>query len=330
MFPRIALVTALVCHAVPAFAQPAAPPGATEDVASVISSFEGQEKALEATIAPQLAAAKTQLQGQLQAIAAKLTQSRKSDVADRVKAELAALERNGVPPAPERASTPDVRTAISAYLRVAQAAEQSIALKRNSIRSKYMHALVAAERAARAANDLPAANRARRAQQSLSIRQAVADSTRLATTEVAGRDRDPWRDVPKGGMPLIGFKGATGGWFQFTVLGSLQPIFLAPEGPTDGRKRGHAGDGPSIVAKEGYAVGGILVKSGEVIDGLQILFMRMKPDGLSLDPQDFYISDWLGAGGGKGREITAKGKLVVGVTGTTTSVVESLGLVFLK
>ena len=63
----------------------------------------------------------------------------------------------------------------------------------------------------------------------------------------------------------------------------------------------------------------------------KIIFMRINPDGLSLNPQDFYVTDWLGGeGGGKGREISARGRLVVGVTGRTGDVVEGLGLVYLK
>jgi hypothetical protein len=187
-----------------------------------------------------------------------------------------------------------------------------------------MQALVAAERAARGRNDTEAAAAARRAQQSLAIRQAIADPTRVGATPVAGQDRDPWRDVPKQGMPVIGFRGDTGGWYQFTVLGSLQPIFSSPTGRVFGQKRGHAGEGTEIIARDGYAVGGIMVRTGAVVDGLQIIFMKLKPDGLSLDPQDSYISDWIGKSGGGARELSGKGKLVIGVTGTTTGVVESL------
>ena len=174
-------------------------------------------------------------------------------------------------------------------------------------------------------------NAARLAEQSLAIRDAINDPVRLASTRIAGRDRNPVRDVPGKGMPLIGFRGNTGGWFQFTVLGSLRPLFLSPSGAIQGgSKHGHAEEGREIIAREGYAVGAILVRSGEVIDGLQVVFMRMKPDGLSLDPQDFYVSDWLGKEGGGAQELSGKGKLIIGITATSNDAVESLGLVYLK
>jgi hypothetical protein len=37
-----------------------------------------------------------------------------------------------------------------------------------------------------------------------------------------------------------------------------------------------------------------MVRSGEVVDSVQIVFMRINPGGLSLNPQDSYLSDWLG------------------------------------
>ena len=189
-----------------------------------------------------------------------------------------------------------------------------------------MQALVTAERAARTRNESEAVKAARLAQQSLTIREAIDDPTRTGMTRIAGRDRDPVRDVPKKGMPLIGFRGNTGGWFQFTVLGSLQPLFLSPSGPVPGIKRGHADTRPEIVARDGYAVGAIMVRSGEVVDGLQIIFMRIKTDGLSLDPQDSYVSDWLGKAGGGAQELSGKGKLVIGITATSVTSSNRWGL----
>lgn len=319
----------LLVSAVPVPAQKPAADAASESVEDVIRSYEAQEAAVEAEIAPQLASAKQKLISELRPIIDKLNATKKADDAQAIQKVLERFETHGIAPT-ERSSLPPVRTPGAAYARAVQAADASIALRRNSIRSKYMQALVAAERAARNRNDADAVKTARFAEQSLAIRQAIADPIRIASTPVAGRDRDPIRDVPKKGMPLIGFRGDTGSWFQFTVLGSLQPIFHSPTGHTHGTKRGNAGDGREIIAREGYAVGGIMVRSGEVVDGLQIIFMRLKADGLSLDPQDSYTSEWLGTSGGGARELSGKGRLVVGITGTTTGVIESLGLIHLR
>ena len=239
----------LLVSAVPVLAQKPAADAASESVEDVIRSYEAQEAAVEAEIAPQLASAKQKLISELRPIIDKLNATKKADDAQAVQKVLERFETHGIAPT-ERSSLPPVRTPSAAYARAVQAADASIALRRNSIRSKYMQALVAAERAARNRNDADAVKAARLAEQSLAIRQAIADPIRTASTPVAGRDRDPIRDVPKKGMPLIGLRGDTGSWFQFTVLGSLQPIFHSPTALRTGQSvETRAMAGRSLLAK---------------------------------------------------------------------------------
>ena len=136
--------------------------------------------------------------------------------------------------------------------------------------------------------------------------------------------------MPREGGYLVGFDLGKGGWFQFTVAGLMTPVFETVNGPRDGEPRGHA-VGERVLAKEGYAVGGLIVRGGVVVNTVKIIFMRINPDGVSLDPHDSYVSDWLGGeGGGLAKEINAHGHLAIGVTGTTSDVVDSIGLVYLK
>jgi hypothetical protein len=331
-FPHSAL-SLLLCHWLCfgscADAQAVTTPETGSSLVNTIRSYEAQEAALDAEIEPQLLRARDKLTDDLLALATKLNAAKKGGEAAAVRKELEHFEKTGVAPI-EKPSSGAVRAAAVAYVRAVAAAKESVALKRKSVRTRSMQAMIDAERAARNHNYPPTAQRARLGQQSLTIRNALDDPARLASTQVAGRDHDLVRDIPKQGMPLIGFRGETGGWFQFTVVGSLQSLYLSPAGPVAGNKWGHAGAGREIVARDGYAVGGILVRSGEVIDGLQLIFMRMKPDGLSLDPQDFYVSDWIGKAGNGARELSAKGKLIIGLTGRHGDVVESLGLIYLK
>ena len=68
-------------------------------------------------------------------------------------------------------------------------------------------------------------------------------------------------------------------------------------------------------AQPGYAVGGVTLRSGLLINGLSLTFMRMK-DG-KLDPQDSYESDWVGdrTGGGEAY-MGGDGAPVVGILGS--------------
>lgn len=70
----------------------------------------------------------------------------------------------------------------------------------------------------------------------------------------------------------------------------------------------------AVFAKEGYAVGGLNVKTRKVVTGVQVVFMKLKPNG-TLDPADKYTSDWLGepGEGDKQASLTGKGRKVIGM-----------------
>jgi serine/threonine protein kinase len=117
------------------------------------------------------------------------------------------------------------------------------------------------------------------------------------------------------------------------VVGSVQPIYLTRQGIHADRRIGEAaGPVSRTVAKEGYAVGAIVVSAGAAVDKVKLVFMRI--DGARLNPNDRYESAWLGGPGGAG--VTLLGgndKPVIGIHGTlivqddSSHFLGSLGLV---
>jgi hypothetical protein len=299
------------------------------ELAEVVALYEEQEKAIDSEIEPLLTAARDKYSSGLQALIDKLNQAKRVEDADKVKAELKRFNSRGLSGEPAKSAPAEVRSAWSAMIRALATARDSVVLKRNGARAKFSQSLTGVEQAYRAKNDTAGVKMTRAARAAVSIRAAV-EADKLATTDIAAKSDGAWRDVCQEGGYLAGFKVGRGTWFQFSVLGSLQPIFATMHGTRPGERRGGSG-GQEVVARDGYAVGGLYVRSGEVVNAIQIIFMRINPDGLTLNPQDFYVTDWLGGeGGGKGREISARGRLVVGVTGKTGDVVEGIGLVYLK
>jgi serine/threonine protein kinase len=70
----------------------------------------------------------------------------------------------------------------------------------------------------------------------------------------------------------------------------------------------------ALFAKPGYAVGGLNVKTKEIVTAVQVIFMKQKADG-TLDPADKYTSQWLGHPEEADTEktITSDGRKVIGM-----------------
>ncbi|HET6879304.1 MAG TPA: hypothetical protein VFI31_04085 [Pirellulales bacterium] len=81
------------------------------------------------------------------------------------------------------------------------------------------------------------------------------------------------------------------------------------------------------VARDGYAVGAARINTYTYVDALQLVFMRIKPDG-QLDPDDSYTSDWLGVrGAGNTYVLTGNGMPVIGIYSRTGLILDALALV---
>jgi hypothetical protein len=135
---------------------------------------------------------------------------------------------------------------------------------------------------------------------------------------------------------LVGFTVCRGTVWSHDVVKAIQPIYLTPEGRKDGRWRGRpiAEEGRSVQepfrveAHRGYAVGGIVARGSQRVNGFKVIFMRVRGD--ELDPADAYESQWLGGDGG-GRELRlGNGRPVVGVYGKAGADLDCLGLMQLQ
>jgi tetratricopeptide (TPR) repeat protein len=82
-----------------------------------------------------------------------------------------------------------------------------------------------------------------------------------------------------------------------------------------------------LVAKEGYAVGGIVACVGDLITGMKIVFMRLEQG--RLNAKDSYESEWVGATFGDIEVscISSDGRPIVGITSFAGSHVDGLMLV---
>jgi hypothetical protein len=75
-------------------------------------------------------------------------------------------------------------------------------------------------------------------------------------------------------------------------------MYTVGSAPADGARRGEP---PAknhdrlyrVIAKPGYAVGAMTVRTGVDVVGLSLTFMKVK--GNRLDPKDAYESEWIGS-----------------------------------
>jgi hypothetical protein len=104
----------------------------------------------------------------------------------------------------------------------------------------------------------------------------------------------PYRDVQPDGTILVGFEVGLGKVFNTDIISYLRPIWRTAAGKERlGTAYGKAVKGMTTVkARDGYAIGGVVVRGGGALEGICFTFMRVGPGGLS--PADSYVSDWFG------------------------------------
>ena len=107
-------------------------------------------------------------------------------------------------------------------------------------------------------------------------------------------------------------------WMGEQCVNEIVPIFARDQ------KRTLA---TGAVAKDGYAVGAAKVYAGEHVNGIQLIFMRVR-DGGQLDPKDAYSSSLLGVRGlGKPHTLTGGGAPIIGIHLRHGAIVDALALV---
>jgi hypothetical protein len=121
-----------------------------------------------------------------------------------------------------------------------------------------------------------------------------------------------FEDAPPGGGVLVGFYYTTlpNDW----LMDHLQPIYLTPAGEQVGSAYGvPRGPRRCVKAKDGYAVGAVDVRAGDLFDGMAVTFMKAEATGLN--PADAYRSPWIGGRGGEPRTVGGDGPFLIGVHG---------------
>lgn len=123
--------------------------------------------------------------------------------------------------------------------------------------------------------------------------------------------------APAGGL-LVGLEVGLGKFVNNDIIKAVRPVYRVGEKESTGTQYGtELKQVTKVVAKAGYAVGAITVKTGLGVDGVSVTFMKVTPDG-KLDPKDSYESEWVGGmGGGGPTKIGGDGTPVVGIVGKT-------------
>jgi hypothetical protein len=134
---------------------------------------------------------------------------------------------------------------------------------------------------------------------------------------------------PRGGI-LVGFRATIDDTDGHQAINSLTPIYQVGGTYQVGRRMGRNPDTVTrILARPGYAVAGIDARVAGPLTSVRFEFMRA--DGDRLDPDDSYVSDWVGHGRGHLSSVTGDGYPVVGILGRGNSRgIEALGLVIAK
>jgi hypothetical protein len=111
---------------------------------------------------------------------------------------------------------------------------------------------------------------------------------------------------------------------------SIQPLYGPEAARVEGALQGDRGHEPTVIAaRPGYAVGGLVVRASDRVNGFRIVFQKI--DGNRLDPKDRYESDWFGGKEGAETALTAPdGEAVVGLFGRAGADVDAVGMVLLR
>ena len=126
------------------------------------------------------------------------------------------------------------------------------------------------------------------------VDKKVAQRKYVLSQETRHDDGQPFQDLPPDGGVLIGFNCRVGGFYQWTVIKAVQPVYATKLGIKMGDWHGQIdGQLVEIRAREGYAVCDIAYEVGGAVDAIRIAFARITRTGL--DPQRGYFSNVIGS-----------------------------------
>jgi hypothetical protein len=121
--------------------------------------------------------------------------------------------------------------------------------------------------------------------------------------------------APAGGL-LVGIDIGLGKFVDNDVIKTVRPIYRVNNKEVLGKQ--HGTDTSRVVrpsAKPGYAVAGLTIKAGLVVDCVSVTFMKVDDRG-KLDRKDFYQTPWIGGQGGRAPvRVAGAGIRVIGIIG---------------
>ncbi len=145
------------------------------------------------------------------------------------------------------------------------------------------------------------------------------------TSVLGGGGGEPFEAAGSGGALLVGVRTTTIVWAGHEIVRSIQPLYLGDGEATPGPVFGHPnGEVLETVAKPGYAVGGLLLRWGQRVDAVRLLFLRIGKGQLC--PYDGYSSPWIGGEGGHTEFLLGGGRGIAGVLGRAGADLDALGL----
>lgn len=127
-------------------------------------------------------------------------------------------------------------------------------------------------------------------------------------------------EYAKSDTPLLGLTYTIGAWEGHPCIEGIRPLF--EDAPVKNFTE-------RVLAKSGYAVGGVNLEASPYFSGFQIIFMKL--DGKKLNPKDTYLSDWVRAGDEKATQSAtykSDGKLVVGIHGNRGAITNTMGILY--
>jgi len=153
-------------------------------------------------------------------------------------------------------------------------------------------------------------------------------TTQGATTpepQASKKPRFEFREQPEGNAALVGLRVTLDNNPQSgRSIGSVQAVYEKDGKQFEGKQQGSLGGNlVEIMARPGYAIGGLEASVGETLAGFRVTFMRQTDAGL--DPDDTYESRWIGDQTGDSEiNVRGTGRFVVGIRGLAAETVRSL------
>lgn len=153
--------------------------------------------------------------------------------------------------------------------------------------------------------------------QSPPAKSTVASDLNLLQTELAGGHGGRLITLcPRPPRDVVGFRYQLSTWDHKGIVQTLEPLYERENTPLDG----------TMLARDGYVVGGILADSDKYFHAFRVIFIRLNQT--TLDPKDTYLSDWIGepSSGEPPKQLAGNGEHVVGVCGRKGINMDAVGL----